>query len=40
MNPVHEHYSSQNFPKKKIIIFIKLNKNKIKSNKFDKIFEK
>ena len=28
VNPVHEHCSSQNFPKKKI--FIKLNKNKIK----------
>ena len=31
MNPVHEHCSSQNFPKKKI--FIKLNENEIKSNK-------
>ena len=37
MNPVHEHCSSQNFPKKKI--FIKLNKIKIKSIKFDKIFK-
>ena len=38
MNPVHEHCSSQNFSI--IYLFIKLNKNEIKSNKIRKIFQK
>ena len=41
MNPIHEHCSSQIFSKKKCVLIIKLNKNKIKLDKIfkNKIFE-
>ena len=38
MNPVHEHCSSQNFFGN--FVFIKLNKNEIKSNKIRQNFRK